>query len=221
MADKRLRAIVDLVPRCRCTADIGADHGKTGTELLLSGKCDRVVFSDISAPSLEKARNLIFEKGLEGRAEFLVADGLKGLSGSVDCIVIAGMGGQNIRDIVLNGKSEAGDAELILQPNTGLSHLRRALTENGFMICNETVAAEDRRYYVIICAVRGQMSLDEAEILAGPVLLKNKNEVVRQYYSHSLETAEKLIMELKQSGADHRLEKLYWEREIWKAALSG
>ena len=54
--DERLRAIEDLAPACRCFADIGCDHGRLGAQMLLSGRAQRVWFTDISAPSIEKAR---------------------------------------------------------------------------------------------------------------------------------------------------------------------
>ena len=40
---------------------------------------------------------------------------------------------------------------------------------------------EDGKFYPVLKAVRGSMCLTEAEALYGPVLLRKKHEVLRQY----------------------------------------
>ncbi len=219
-SDRRLAAIVRMVLPCSCAADVGTDHGKIGAQLLLSGKCGKVIFSDISAPSLEKAKKLADEKGLLEKAEFCVADGLDGLPCPADSIVIAGMGGLNIRDIIVKGKTAAGNAELILQPNTEIAGLRLALCENGFRITDEAVAREGKRFYVIIRAEKGQMRLDETQLYVGPILLKNSDKEVKAYFANRLETAEKTVREIEKAGSDRNLKELKREAEIWKTALS-
>ena len=219
-SDRRLSAIVQLVPPCGCAADVGTDHGKIGAQLLLSGKCGKVIFSDISAPSLEKAKKLVDYKGLQEKAEFCVADGLEGLPCQADSIVIAGMGGLNIRDIIAKGKNSAMNAVLVLQPNTEIEALRLALCENGFRITEEKIAREGRRFYVIIRAEKGQMRLDETELLAGPVLLKSRDSEVKAYYVKMYETTEKLVRQVETSGSERNLKELKRDRDIWKTALS-
>ena len=66
--DPRLTALADLCPACRVFADIGTDHGRLGAYLLQVGRCRRALLTDISAPSLEKARKLIGALSLTNRA---------------------------------------------------------------------------------------------------------------------------------------------------------
>ena len=73
--DPRLTALADLCPACRVFADIGTDHGRLGAYLLQVGRCDRALLTDISTPSLEKARKLIGALSLTDRAEFFVGNG--------------------------------------------------------------------------------------------------------------------------------------------------
>ena len=149
-----------------------------------------------------------------------MTDGLSRLPYPVDSIVIAGMGGLNIRDIIVRGKNAIGNALLVLQPNTEIKGLRLALCENGFAISDEKIAREGNRFYVMICAIQGRMKLTEAELTAGPILLKSKSEEVKQYFSNKLEAAEKLITEVEKAGAAESLKALKRERDIWKTALS-
>ena len=51
----RLEHIVKLCDTVKCTADIGCDHGFVTAELILSNKSDRVIATDISSRSLDKA----------------------------------------------------------------------------------------------------------------------------------------------------------------------
>ena len=57
--DPRLSMIARMVGACECCADIGCDHGRLGAFLLQSGQCRRVQLTDISEPSLDKAKRLI------------------------------------------------------------------------------------------------------------------------------------------------------------------
>ena len=62
--DPRLSMIAEMVGRCSSYADVGCDHGRLGAFLLQNGWVDRAVLTDISAPSLDKARALIRLLGL-------------------------------------------------------------------------------------------------------------------------------------------------------------
>ena len=54
----RLAALAGLVPPCGYAADIGSDHGLLPAFLLENGICRGVAVTDLSAPSLEKAKEL-------------------------------------------------------------------------------------------------------------------------------------------------------------------
>ena len=142
--DARLSAVARLVPPCECAADIGADHGFLGAHLLLTGRCARVRFVDISEHSLSKARRLVAKLKLEGRAEFLIGDGAEALSGPVDAAVMAGLGAEVIRGILQRGREKLAGAALVLSPNLGAPLLRRFLMESGYEIADEALAAREK-----------------------------------------------------------------------------
>lgn len=58
----RLDELFRLLPPCRKFADVGCDHGYIAARMLASGKCERLVVSDISMKSLDKARALLAER---------------------------------------------------------------------------------------------------------------------------------------------------------------
>ena len=179
--DERLTMLAALTPACPVAADIGADHGFLGAWLLQSGKCERVQFLDISAPSLKKASRLIRSLGLSDRAVFSVGDGAEALREPADAVVIAGMGATTIEGIIERGREKLGDATLILQPNINVEYLRRGLVRLGYEICDERLARAGGRWYVGLCAKRGEARYTERELLAGPVLLARRDPSLEGY----------------------------------------
>lgn len=172
----RQEAICALVPHVDTGAEIGADHGITAAHLLARGVCGRMVVSDISAASLDKARRLLTFHALDARAELRVADGLDALDGGqpAGAVVIAGLGGLTVRDILVRGASALHGAALILQPQSDIDALRAWLSQNGYRIDDERLAREGRRFYVALRAVPGAAAYDAKALLLGPCLLRGR-----------------------------------------------
>ena len=124
--DPRLSTIAEMLGTCSCCADIGSDHGRLGAFLLQKRRCGHICLTDISAPSLDKARKLISLLGLENQASFHVGDGAQILDRPVDAAVIAGMGGETIAEIIEGSQGKLSGARLILQPNVAAPQLRRS-----------------------------------------------------------------------------------------------
>ena len=90
----RLEYVFSFTEKCRCAADIGTDHGKIAAALVLSGRAERVIASDVNAGPLSKAKELSLKLGLTDKIELRLADGLAGMENAgVDQIIVAGMGG--------------------------------------------------------------------------------------------------------------------------------
>lgn len=69
----RIEAALALIGKADTVADIGCDHGRLTAALLQRGVCSRVVASDVSARSLQKAKDLIGHIGLNDRVSFASA----------------------------------------------------------------------------------------------------------------------------------------------------
>ena len=127
-----------------------------------------MIASDVSAPSLEKARTLLAAKGLGDRAKTVVCDGLAGIDVPADAIVIAGMGAEMILRIVREGIERIGNAALIVQSNVDLPMLRCGLGEMGFAVEREVYVRAAGRRYVTMLARKGEIfTPDEREALLG------------------------------------------------------
>lgn len=212
--DPRLSALSEMCGECRVLADIGCDHGRLGAYMLQTGRCERVLFSDISGASLEKARRLISTLGLSARASFHAGDGAAALPEKPDACVIAGMGGLTIAGIVARGAQTLAGARLVLQPNVAVRELRDALAEHGFCIADERIVRDGHRLYPVIAAERGRASYDEAQLLVGPVILLRRPAELADYAKYKVRVAKKALSGMAAGGADDtamRRELLIWE----------
>ena len=214
--DPRLSMIARLVGQCECCADIGCDHGRLGAFMLQSGQCGRVQLTDISAPSLEKARRLLRDLDLSDRADFCVGDGARALVRSADAVVVAGMGGVTIAQILRGGRDKLGNARLVLQPNVAAPQLRGELSRLGYAITDEHIARDGRRCYVIIVAQPGKSDYGLKQRIVGPVLLERMPAELAPYAKFRLRVAKKALEGAESSRDGAQIAPLRQEIEIWE-----
>lgn len=184
---KRLRAVLELLPKCKILADVGCDHGLLSRAALIAGKAEKVYACDIGERPLEKAR-----RNLRGRnAEFFLSDGLKNVPKDMDCIAVCGMGGKTIID-VLSGYT--GDAALVLQPQGMSREVRLFLSSTlGYAIEREKTVCERGRYYTVISAVKGSRALDELELEFGTEA-HNPTAELRAYCEKTIKALSKNVI---------------------------
>ena len=180
--DERLQAAADLFSACDLGADVGADHGRLSCHLLHTNKCQRLIVSDISDDSLQKARNLLSLHGLDHRVEFCVADGLRALEGNkAACTAICGMGGALISRILESGSNYLQGASLVICSHTDILLVRQTLQGIGYHIAAERVVRAKGRFYIVMRAEIGEANYTDKELYLGPCLLKCPNEAFLRY----------------------------------------
>jgi tRNA (adenine22-N1)-methyltransferase len=148
----RLQALADFVDIGVSVADIGADHGYLSVYLAQNNKAARIIASDISAASLSAARRFADEYNVTEAITFMVTPGLDGITAAdADTIVIAGMGGETILQVLENApwtKSEA--VTLILQPQSKIDLLCRFLYDSGYEIKETKSVVDKGKSYTIL-----------------------------------------------------------------------
>lgn len=150
----RLKAIADLVPAKSTVADIGTDHGYLGYALYHQYGIQKLVLSDINKGPLENAKQTFSRVPQKADITFRLGSGLEKLeNGEVSTIVIAGMGGALMRQILSKDmeKTKTYDT-FILQPQTEQDGFREWLLDTGFHIITERYVYEDHKFYEIILA---------------------------------------------------------------------
>lgn len=156
----RLRAIAALTPEgCGCLADIGTDHGYIPVSLLLEGRVKRAVAADIGAMPLDHARRTAAAWGVEENMDFRLGDGLSVLEpGEANVIVIAGMGGDAITEILSAAPWSRAGPLLLLQPMSKAEVLRAWLPLNGYEVFREELVQDKGVLYPILSVRGGEMA---------------------------------------------------------------
>ncbi len=174
---ERLKEICANLPVCECLADVGCDHGYCTRYAFDGGLCKKAYISDISAGSLAKAEKLLKREIGEGRCVPCVGDGMQKI-GPCDCVLIAGMGGEEIVRIL---SERALPARFVLQPMRNSEKVRAFLLCRGAKIERDYTFADGKYYYDLITgAGTGGDSYSEYEVLFGRENLKTLPEAFCQ-----------------------------------------
>lgn len=148
----RLNMLASLAYNSQRLADIGTDHGYLPLYLLENGHVDHCILCDINLGPLENAKRSFNEAEFTEKTEFRLGSGIEPLDYSeVDTVVIAGMGGGLIIDILSQNLQKSKSFELLLlQPMTEQNQLRSWLLDQGFNIKSDHYVHEGSKYYEII-----------------------------------------------------------------------
>ena len=191
----RLLAIANMVTPGLVAADVGCDHAHLAVYLVQNGICPMVFASDIHKGPLAKAAETVRESGLSDKIETILCDGLTGLFGKkVDCVILAGMGGPLMTEILKAGTPVCeGASEFILEPQSEPALLRHYLRDNGYRIISEDMVCEENKFYPVMKCVHGVMRMNrECYFRYGKILIKERHPLLLQY----LYTRRKLLKEI-------------------------
>lgn len=206
---KRLDVLLSLLPSGCRLADIGCDHAYIPICAVKQGKADFAYASDVREGPLSRAAENVAEAGLTGRIVLKLANGLDGAEEyRPDTIVIAGMGGELIAEIIDRATFLKTDKiTLILQPMTCADELRRYLLSNGFEILRERLAYEERHIYQIsVCRYTNKaQKYSDAELETGRD--HEDRELVPALYKKYIAKYEKIIKGKTKAGIDAQKER--------------
>ena len=187
--------------------------------LLMKGKAENMIVSDISAPALAKGRALLERYGLSDRAVCMVADGLNSIDRAVDSVSILGMGGETIAMILKAGYQRLQGAALVLSAHTELLRVRQALVDIGYYLDEERLCRASGRLYVMMRALPGDSNYSEKEIWLGPCLMQTRPELWKDYLAWRMGVADTALVRVKPEdprGEELRRMRRYLQEE-WEA----
>ena len=147
---KRIKTLCSLLRASQTFADVGCDHGYCSEYVLKTGLCKRVIFSDISKGSLEKAKTLLAPFVEEGKAHAVLGDGFFGVPKDTEQVLIAGMGGSEIVSILSDTRYGFMPKYFVFQPMHDSEKLRRYILENGGNIQRDFTFFDGKFYDVIV-----------------------------------------------------------------------
>lgn len=181
---KRLQTIADFVKKGAVVADIGTDHAHIPIYLIKNNIISKAYACDINAGPLEKAKENINYYGVKN-IELRLSNGLEKLkTDEADTVIIAGMGGELIIDILDRGQGFFDKKNtFILSPHTKIEEVRNYLLRKGLKIMKEDMCIDEGKFYTVMEAVyMGKtFSYTKGELLFGKYLIDNKNPVLFEY----------------------------------------
>ncbi len=174
---KRINLLASLCANTNSLVDIGTDHAYVPILAIKDYNVRYAFACDVSIGPLNNAKINIKKNNLEEQIETILSNGLDNINFPFETLLISGMGGILITEILKNGLTKAKMAsKIVLQPNNNIDDVRRFLNENDFEIIDEKPIIESDKYYEIIVAKHNHIKkeLSELELEFGPILLKNQ-----------------------------------------------
>ena len=220
---KRLKRIVEHVDKCESVADIGTDHGYIPIYLVKEGICEKAIASDINKGPIEKAKvNVAFE-GVSNKVKCLLGSGLNPLKvGEVNGVILAGMGGNLTRDILLADMDKVKKYDfIILQPAQNPEVLREFLYKNDYEIIDEDLIKDEGRFYELFKVKYNENSEklvfeDELEYEVSPLLREKGHPLFKEFIEEKINRCETILSFIKEDTEAAKKRKSDLEEKINK-----
>lgn len=199
---KRIKTVSSFIKPFTRIADVGCDHGYLIIEAFLQQNITFAQAIDNKEAPLLSAKENIQGYDFFNNVVFTLSDGIKDLDKQVEVLIIAGIGGLNIIEILTANPSKLHNIKrIILQPNRNLYEVRKWALENNWEISNETILEENNIFYEILVLAKSTepLSYSEKELLFGPVLIQNKGEIFIKKWQEINQNYERLIENLDEN----------------------
>jgi len=214
---KRLETVASYIPIGSKVADIGSDHAYLPCYLVHQGIAVKAVAGEVAKGPFESAFQEVRKEGLKESVIVRFADGLDAIEehDDIDVITIAGMGGPLIASILEKGKDKLRHVtRLILQPNVHAKAIRDWAMAHDWKLIDEAILKEDEKIYEVLVLEPGPIHYTEAELLMGPFLMKNQDDVFIRKWTGELNQWKRILESLKFATEEQSERRVEVERLI-------
>ena len=201
----RLLSLASFITKNSIVADIGTDHGYIPMYLIENHISKYVIATDVSIGSLNKTISYINDLEFKGKVEARLGNGLEVIKPfEVDTVVIAGMGGLLIRDILDKDINISNSiTNFVLQPMIAVKELREYLFNNHYKIVDEDLVKEDNKYYEIIYAKKGKDFIDkEIYFEISQRIIEKKHPLLKEFINHKIAIASNILNNLEDKTSE-------------------
>ena len=147
VVSSRIKTIGDFIKPGEVVVDVGADHGLL--ELYLLAKSPDI---QITAVENKIGPYKILETSLLGlkNVKLSLSDGITAVSKDTTTVVIAGMGGINIKNILDAYPDKVRDLKkIVIDAHRDIQIARKTIVDYGFAISKEKIVYEQEKFYVV------------------------------------------------------------------------
>lgn len=217
---KRMQSVADMIQPCDAVGDIGCDHAFVSIYLVEQHRAKRVIASDVRRGPITIAKRNIEAMNLSDQIEIRMGDGLDTIvPGEVNAVVLAGMGGMLMIDILERGEEVVTRCDqLVLQPQSDIEKVRRYLAEKGYHLADEQMLIDAGKYYNLLdVRVHEMVQKDEYDCskladdwcyMYGGSLLRKKDPVLRSWLVKRRDTTVGLINSLSGKNTENAAKRL-------------
>lgn len=208
---KRLSWIIEKVNNVDTIMDVGTDHGYIPIYLIKNNMAKKIIASDINKEPLKKAKINAALDGVSDKIDLRLGGGLRPLKNKeAQAVIIAGMGGNLIRDILENDLDKVKNLDyLILQPAQNPEVLREYLYKNDYEILDEDICLDENKYYELLKVKfkKGDyISLENIFYEISPFMLNKKLPLLKSYIESKIEKNKKVI-EFITDNTEHAIQR--------------
>ena len=156
---QRIKTIGDFIESGDVVVDVGADHGLL--EVYLIAKYPNIT---ITAVENKIGPYKILERNLKAykNVRLSLSDGLESVGKTTRTVVLAGMGGLNIKNILdAYPKKTKNLQKIIIDAHRDLNIARETILNYGFKINREKIVYEQDRFYVVTEFIKNETTVEQ------------------------------------------------------------
>lgn len=179
----RLKVIASFIEDNSNVIDVGADHGLLEIYLLEQNKVNSLFAVENKVGPYSILKNNLKDYNVT----LSLSDGISEMPEYVDTVVIAGMGGILISDILKAHKEKLTNVkQIVVDAHRDNRLVRETITNLGYYIEKEQIVFENNKYYFVISFLKGHKDYSEDELEWG--YQTNKDPLFKDYKEHELNT---------------------------------
>jgi len=199
----RLKTVGEMIKDVNTIVDVGTDHAYIPIYLIKNNIIEKAIASDINSGPVEKAKKNVSDYNLQDKISCRLGGGLTTVKPKeVDAAIIAGMGGNLIRDIIEESKEVFKNLDYaILQPVQNPEVLREYIYKSGYKIIDEELVKEEDKFYEIF-KVKYDNKIKETQPIhyeVSETLIKKKHPMMKEYLVFKLDKYTKIYSGLNQA----------------------
>lgn len=177
----RLTSVASFIKDHANVADVGADHGLLEIFLLENKKVDSIMAIENKSGPFSILKNNLKDYDVK----LSLSSGIEAIDEKVDTLVIAGMGGMLIVDILKTHKEKLDNIkQIVIDAHRDNEYVRKEIVNLGFYIEKEKIVFEKGTYYFVISFLKGHKEHSQDDYEWGYNI--TKDPLFKQFQTHEL-----------------------------------
>lgn len=179
----RLKVIASFIRDNSNVIDVGADHGLLEIYLLEQNKVNSLFAVENKVGPYSILKNNLKDYNVT----LSLSDGISEMPEYVDTVIIAGMGGILISDILKAHKEKLTNVkQIVVDAHRDNRLVRETICNLGYYIEKEQIVFENNKYYFVISFLKGHQDYNEDELEWG--YKTSEDPLFKDFKKHESET---------------------------------